>query len=386
MLLASTSVGIGILSKGTVYFYGLPFLIWLGVVFIRRRWLNCWPRVLSAAVLVFVLNAGVYARNTSCFGNPFGMDISEHPTTHSEISLPSIISGILRHTAAHAVTGVPHVDGLTERGIRFLHNVVGADVNDKRTTFHNARYETPRLTRHEDTAPNPLHLVGIFLCVPVLLLSRKSGFYREQREYLLCVAGTCFLFCAIVRWQVHIGRLHLPAFLLITPLMAPVLADTSCKWITRGIAALLLLLSLPYVMLNETRPLVGRRSIFCVPRIDQYVTITEMMPPSWTGAVEFVVSRNVRSVGLLVPLHFREYAVWAILDEVGESTPRMEFVAVSNSSSNLCRNPRYGEFIPDAIIAIRRELPGSYREDTSLNYVEAWGKDDARVYVLENTP
>jgi hypothetical protein len=332
------------------------------------------------------MNMGHYTRNTAFFGDPLGTDTSDPSTVNAIFSPQTIVSGILRHTAVHTISGLPHLDGVAERCVRFAHNIVEANIDDERTTFGLAKYSTATLTRNEDTASNPLHFLLILISSLILITSKKLRSSRNALTYLVCVVGAYCLFCATIRWQIYVSRLHLPVFLITTPIAALVLTGISRRWIPQITAALLLLLSIPYVIANETRPLLGANSILRIPRIDQYVTIVDTMPPSWTGAVEFVVSRNVRSVGLLVPLHFREYAVWAILDEVGESTPRMEFVAVSNSSSNLCRNPRYGEFIPDAIIAIRRELPGSYREDTSLNYVEAWGKDDARVYVLENTP
>ncbi len=102
------------------------------------------------------INLGHYARDSALFGNPLGPG-QEDPTQQAEtrfeagfllpgdagadlryannlFTLRSLFSNVLRNVALHLYTPFRRTRAWTEAGVRWLHSVVGIDIDDPRTT------------------------------------------------------------------------------------------------------------------------------------------------------------------------------------------------------------------------------------------------------------
>lgn len=357
LLPAAASLGLALLTKATAYTYAFPMLLIAGFVFVRTNSWRHWKHVALAALVVLALNAGHYKRNTEMFGNPVGASRSSpHSFICGSFRPTAVLANTVRHSALHVISGSPMIDGVIERGVRFIHNVLHVDINSPAAIFDNCPYQTPRLTRHEDTAQNRGHF--FLLCIAVVILATKwPSLSVPLRSYTGYIVLTFMAYAAIIKWDQFGARLHLAFFLLAAPLIGATCAVTGKRWFSHAVTLLLLSLAIPYLLANETRSLVGDRSIFSVARIDQYLTLEEKMPDSWRRAVEIAADNERGRIGLVLPDNFREYPLWALLSQYGNDDISVRILGVNNITASLYANPYFGDYQPEAIISFRKVLP-----------------------------
>ncbi len=132
-LLFSCSLGLCILTKGTAYFYILPFLVWVTLSQIKYLRTSVWKPALPVAIIALSININHYWRNFDIFSSPLG-----EPSDYKNeiLGINVMISNVLRNLALHMGTPIGLSNGILNRIIQILHTFLGVDVNDKRTTFY----------------------------------------------------------------------------------------------------------------------------------------------------------------------------------------------------------------------------------------------------------
>ena len=149
-----------------------------------------------------------------------------------------------------------------------LHALLGSELDDPSSTWGDTTFRIPKWTVHEESAGNAMHML-LALFGGALLLSPLGS--RAQRFYVVLVLAAGMLFCACLRWQPWHSRLHLPLFVLASPIIAiAVSRSLRSRSAVIGFGLVLMLASAPFVLLNPARPLVGPRSAWCRPRQEQY--------------------------------------------------------------------------------------------------------------------
>src|SRR5262249_48389733 len=154
----------------------------------------------------------------------------------------------------------------------------------------------PGLSRHEDSAGNLLHLALILVSMVLLAVRWRDAALRRPMAYALALTAGFVLFCFLLRWQPWHSRLHLPLFVLWAPLIAVVLARALPKPLVGGVAVALLLACLPWVLANETRPLVGNPNVFTMSRTDQYFATAPHLREPYKAATRELAAAGCSAV------------------------------------------------------------------------------------------
>lgn len=361
-LLMSCSLGLAVLTKGTAYIVATPFMLWFMVRDVKVGWREAGIKWLSAGCLVLALNFGHYLRNWSLFGNPL---TSGNDAFSNGLLTPAVVvSNLTRNLALHLWTPSDVLDRFVFGAMDALHSLLGLGLSDPATTWPGTSFAVPLFSLHEDLTGNPLHLL-LFLIVTILLVFRKK--HRNLLPYALSVWGGVLLFCIMLRWQPWGSRLHLPLFVLFSPLAGVVVSELRSRGLALGLAAALSLASLLWVVCNSSRSLVSwvphtlcSASSLTTPRWSQYFVNNPPMERILVTAAEVINSRKFRNVGLRYETGDTwEYPLWVMTREKGAQGPRIEHVGVANRSSSIPARP----FRPDVILSIsgegeaRLELP-----------------------------
>ncbi|MBW4604836.1 MAG: glycosyltransferase family 39 protein [Calothrix sp. FI2-JRJ7] len=293
-LLFGCSLGLCILTKGTAYFYILPFLIWVTLSQVKYlRFSVCKP-ALFVASFALVININHYLRNYFVFNSPLG---EPGDYTNEILSVNVMIPNILRNLALHIATPIG-------------------------------------FSGEENGAGNLLHLLLIITCIVIFIFRNqlKLKFPKQAGSYLLTVCATFCIFCYLVKWQPWNARLHLPFFVLSTPFLGLVLSNLPKK-VIHSIAIVLILSSLPWVFFNRYRPVIDSNNIFQTPRVEQYFKNRPKLQQPYIQAVQYLNSNQCYKVGLMMGKDTWEYPLWMIMQQYPENQYQIRHVNVFNASS-----------------------------------------------------
>lgn len=372
--LPGLALGLAIFTKATAYLYAAPFLVRFVILEIRRRRLAAAVPLAACAALTLLVNAPFYARCHELCGNPLGITETivdrekniNGGVVNETFAPKAILSNLIRNTATHFhMTPSVTVNLAVEDAVVRLHESLGMDVNDRRTTWATQMFRSSanknvpknpgerRRFRSDEGVSNPLHFLMIVLSL-VMILGRGSLRKREGLllHALCCVAGF-FLFCGYLKWQPFHSRLHMPFFVLSAPFVAVALFDVKGGRLGMvGRASSLIALTgmaVPTLLYSCERPLLGEHSMLPRTRNERYFWFPHRKEP-FTNAQQFLRNRQLREVGFVGADW--EYPMMVLLRE---DHPDVRFLSVNvmDHSKMKYEQPRFREFRPDAIISIR---------------------------------
>ncbi len=386
-LLTGASLGLTLLTKATLYFFAAPFVVWFGGVLLRKwGWAAFKPGLLIGAV-VLLINVGHYYRNTALYGSPFGPDRENNTLadkyTNDVLSPAVLVSNVTRNLALQV--GVPdrfiNLNGWVQQAVLDLHKSLGLDILDPRTTWGSSEFGV-QFTRDENTAGNPLHL-ALTLLGMVLLIGTRWRRPDVSIIYSACLAAGFLLFCLVLRWQPWNSRLHLPLFILAAVLIGLASEQFLPRWLGNGLALAALLVALPFVYRNATRPLVGQSNILTTDRISQMFFARPELQAPYQAAMHFVIDHQCTELALWGKYTTDwDYPLWPIAQQWGASV-RIEPVLIDNISGTL---PVPYPLKPCAVLATAR-LPATITS-VSVNgvvYNQAFALNPTTVF-LPATP
>jgi hypothetical protein len=388
------SLGLAILTKGTAYIYAFPFCLWLAFWGIKNlRW-QVWKPIVSVLLIGLVINLGHYTRNFLMFASPLGLSTQE---TNQEFSFVILISNVSKNLALHSDIVrnlglqkiITPLTGIVNKLIQILHGFLGLDVSDPRTMSPKSpNFFVPGLSTNEDTAGNPLHLFVIFISIFALFINQKIKNKFYLIGYFIALLAGFLLFCFLFTWSLPRCRLHLPLFILFSPLIGVVLSQSFNFRITNFLAVLLILLSHTWVLGNNSRPLVGNKSILKTPRIEHYFNTQPKLQRPYVDAVEFINSQQCSKLGLILEGSSFEYPLWRLFQQKGTNVT-IRHLNVTNESAVKANNPSFRSFKPCAIISVTRTPDPEKKEIVTQNevYRQAWsekwsdGKGEVQVFI-----
>lgn len=382
---AGVSLGLAILTKGTAYFYALPFLIWISLSLIKSRLAQGLPPIILVAVTAFVVNVGHYSRNYSSFGSPLGLEQEGNyfKFTNDIFTVPSTVSNVIRNAGLQIGTPSSQANAVLDSGIYKLHRLIGADPNDKRTTWPRTRFRVPRTSSHEDVAGNPLHIVLIAVCVPFLLLRRGSK--QDTRYYSVCVLAAFILFSVYLKWQPWNSRLQLPLLVLWSPVIGLFLSEIRYRRLADFAMVILIIGSVPWVVHNASRPLVGEQSIFTTPRDQQYFANHPSLYAPYRRSAQFLSRSRCSDIGLMLGGDDWEYPFWVLLAEEGRRKIRLEHVTVANVSRMEYSKYPFQNLKPCAVIVVSHDQPSELRVGDASYSRESFA-DPVGVFIRKSEP
>jgi len=253
-IFAALAFGLALLTKGTAYVFCAAIGLAIGGVglFINKKEIRM-KLVRSFLMIIFcglIINTGVYVRNYELYSHP--LSTATDRVTNDKISGGVFYANLIRNAGIQLASPVPELDDVLTK-IVAAH--LGESISDPRSTFIGSTYQIQYYV-NEDEAGNLLHFLLItfsVLLIPWIIDSDNKiiGIYTGA------IALSVILFSILFKWQPWGSRLQLPIFLLGSPLM--VYLKEKYQGSRRLLSTIIIVFSLytiPYLILNETRPLV----------------------------------------------------------------------------------------------------------------------------------
>jgi hypothetical protein len=329
------------------------------------------------------VNAGHFYRNYEFSGTPLGQTLDSGDYSYENAVFgPSVLaSNALRNIGLHLETGT-RLDRVSQRFIERAHSWIDISINDKRTTWPEYDFRVQGQKHHEDYAGNFWQVVLIFLCIFLYLIFLKKT--ALTTTYMLLLVAAFLIFCGLLRWQPWHSRLHLPLFLLWAPIIGLImgqmrevrlkdfvwlrfpLLEQRMPTVSRALDAvqqikfcavaglILIAASLPSLYLSETKPLLGERSIFSLPRESQLFYVAPHMAEGYLETVDLITKAGCTKIALYGFGNDWEYPVWVLAKTSGKAEVEIRHVTaalVSPTGKPLAASGINKKFEPCAVIS-----------------------------------
>ena len=410
LLFCGLSLGFALLSKGTAYAVAPPLaavLFLYGIVQLQGKGYRPHIKLAGAAAAVLavalLLNSGHYARNWELFGNPISAPGMIYRNDRVDLSV--VWSNLVRNSVLH--WGVPS-HRINELILRAVRRVFGQVIDEIPGTTAGAPLFQGGIPfeLHEDLTGNFLHYwVLAASLLGVLLFRKRFGFSALTVFLALAVVLGALSFCAILRWEPFASRRQTCLFMLGAPVVTVFAASlasalAASDWKTFGalarpalsfagvhgvsiVTALFLAMSVPWVVFNETRPILplGNRSVIFADRTEMYFSSHHRaLFPAYVDAVDYLAAYNPKKVGLYMNGDDYNYPAWPLFKERQREMPRLEYVGVENVSGDL----REGNYAPPFIFSRRGSFEtiiegASYRVVRILPGITVLAREDVVV-------
>ncbi len=360
-LFAGASLGLAVLTKATIYLFGLPFIIWLLFPVLKTDRGQAARILATLAGMALVLNLGHYVRNTSLFGSPLGLasdvfstggQVSTFQYANDIISLPELVSNTVRNTAINLGTPLEGLNTLLNEAVVLVHQRLGLSVTDPRTTWPGAKFQIPDPSFIDDSAGNPLQV--ILIAITLIMVAVVTPRRRDRVVYCLVLIAAFLLFSMYLKWQPWNNRLELPLFVLWTAVIGSSLAEIKIEWLGNALMSLVFLAAMPWVFGNASRPLLGPENIFIMDRTEQYFRVQHSLWSTYPRVAGELTNLQCRQIGLYFDGGTWEYPLWVLLQQGLGNDVRIESVNVENVSAR--QASQFPPFTPCAVL-VANPLP-----------------------------
>ena len=271
-------------------------------------------------VVVLALNLGYLGRNWQTYGHPLGerSRVNVHGNVPFDVGV--IISNVTRNVALHLGTPSPHINKAIFLGVKGIHDLLGLNQADPRTSVHGFKVDTP--SRHETKVGNLLHTIALGAAIVGLAISKRqpsSGWLT----YTGALALAFMIFSGLFQFSTFGARYQLPYFLLAAPIVGLSGSMLSSRLALVILPAVLLVGSLPWLFSLESRPLIAwpgdAASLLASKREQSYYAYSPGLERTYKGIIGRIEGASCREIGLLLHGNSAEYPLWVLMDFPAES-------------------------------------------------------------------
>jgi hypothetical protein len=325
-----------VLAKPTAVAYLLPFGIWATILTVRQMG---WGRAIAvggaAVLLMGALNLGHLSRNLLIYGRPLDPDqVDVH--SNGVRTAAGMISNLSRNLSMQVGTPSPYVNRAIYQLVAQIHEWIGLDLNDARTTSAGTYIVRPSLT-HEDLTTNPLHSL-VYLFALGMVLAKERTRRPNLLAYATAAAGTLLVLSFLFKWQIFGSRYLLPFFVLFSPAAACGLESLERRGLTAIVSLALAVASWPWLTGIRSRPLIERlgdsvvRSVLVESRETLlFANGLYLQDPQAEIAAE-IAEATCGDVGLMLGGNSAEYPLWVLLGAPQEGL-RLEWIVAGTASA-----------------------------------------------------
>lgn len=347
---AGLALGLALAAKGTAYIFVMPFALWLAVAAILRHSVRALGYGLMIMGVALIFPLAHLARNMADSGSPLG---SDGPLYANQImGLDVLISNLSRNLALELTPPEPFdsllgVSATFNQGLGALHEWLGLDINDQRITWEDGIMRPPPVHEAHMGATLFVLLGGLALVVYGVRWRQLAA--RTLTIYVLLTLLTFVLFSLALRYMPWHARLHLPILALGVPFVALVLTGGLPRRVCAALLALVVVAALPPLLANDSRPLLGARSVLVVDRWTQLFVNGPQSQAGFTAALDAL--GDCEDVGLLFTPGSPEYPLWAGA-ALRERTIRFTHLTGANADLTPCA------IIADVALQSVPDVPG----------------------------
>ena len=332
------AAGLAILTKQTAYAFLLPLAVLTLIWLVRKDgWRQALLWGLVAVLLVGAINFGAFSRNQAVYGSPLGPTerLSQH--ANQNLTPGGWLSNLTRNLTLHLGTPSAYPNKALALGVIGLHNLLGLDINDPRTTAF-GEYKVRLTSTHEDTAGNGLHLL-LILAFCIALVARWKRWPKSVRALALTFVGGYFVFSLLFKWLMFGSRLQLPFFILFAGLLG--------WWLERWRApagalatVALVLASLPWLFSLDSRPILpirGRSFVGSILNEDRETLMFAnglYLQDPLTEITAAIQQTGCTTVGIMLGGNSVEYPLWVLLDAQAQGV-QVEWIVAGTPSAQL---------------------------------------------------
>lgn len=336
----SLTFSLACIAKGTAYIFLTPVVVFYGIyAFKNLRWRIYIP--LCLGVLFYTgINGAFVVRNFQTFGHPLAIDIT---LQNDIVGMEALLSNTIKNTAMHFLTPFENLNRVVTTSVESVHRLFGADIKDSRFNWKfSPAFENSKSFPHEDYAGNPFHLL-LLIIIFIGMIFRLRKMQVVTIVYAAISIAMLCIFSILLKWQVWHFRLHLPLFVVASPLLAVCVGHWQVR-IQNAIVIFFMLFAFLFLFYNWSRPLIGENGIFTNSMYDQYFFNQPESQRPFFDISAIIQRTGMKNVGWVVTGDTWEYPMWVLLDDV--KNLRMEHILVQNASAKW-EDP---DFIPDGII------------------------------------
>ena len=345
---AGLSAGMVVVTRPPTVPFLVAFGLWGGWMLLRRfGWRRAGAAAALAAGCALALNAGALTRTVAVYGSLVSTDrLMVHANENR--SPAGVISNLLRYLALNVGTPSPYLNRAALQAVVEVHDWLGIDPNDPRTTSTGTfRVRAP--STHEDLAANPLHFAFGALVLAGLLWRRPTG-WRQLAAYAAAISAGLLLFCWAFKWQAFGSRYLVPMFVVYVPVTATGMERLLQGRAVWAVALVFAVASWPWLTGIDSRPLVRRPdslvgSVLIEPRQTLHFANAAYLQDALSSVGGLIVDAGCSTVGIALSGNAPEYLVWVVM---GAPRPdlRVEWIVGGTPSA------RYADpsFAPCAVI------------------------------------
>lgn len=359
VLLTGACLGLAVLTKATAALFLAPFTPAIVLAAWRRGDRRCWAALVAVPAIAVCFVAPHLLRSQELSGHPLG-PMREAGGKYDYLveaaGLRTALSGVSRNLALQAAGPSRALNDRLEGLVRSTHRALGIDPDDPRTTWHGRSFAVAAATRDEDAAGAPVHL--LVLAAALAGLAFSSPRRRRLLIYAAAPVAGFVLFSTLLKWNPWHTRLHLPLWILATPLFGAALPGHGRRLTSIVLSVALPLASAGALLRQPRRPLLPPGSILQTSRAEQYFAGQPRLQSDYLEALDALV-RELRcaEVGLVLGPDDYEYPLWALAGRIDGRPMRFAHVGVTNPSVRL-EDPAWR---PCAV------LQSSWREEEPLS-------------------
>ncbi|MBF0483612.1 MAG: glycosyltransferase family 39 protein [Candidatus Omnitrophica bacterium] len=341
------AAGLAALTKSSALIFLCPFLGWYTLSIFKKYKLNAIIYLIAGTLLFISINLGLYLRNYTLgkdFIDPGKCDTKEVVNQSHEPQL--ILSNIIKNTALHLNYSIKPLNMQIENAVQSIHSLIGVKIVDNRNTFADYKFALTSATKHEDTAPNPIHMTLIlfgFVCF-WSFIKNTSAPKPTFWFYLFSILAAWIMFAYLLKWQPWVSRLQTPWFLFCMPLITLILTSRTHKIIQITLLLFAFIFAMPVTFKNSSKKILGtNKNIFKIARIDQYFSNKPDLAFPYQDMANTINNLKIRNLGLGLSGETWEYPIAILL----KNSPRIEHLETIPLSPKIYP---LGTFIPDAIL------------------------------------
>jgi hypothetical protein len=301
------TLGLAILTKGTGYALAFPICIFIAVATQRAGWRRALPLGAAMILIAAAINTPHWIRNAQAFGSPLGLspDRGGFSLTNTTFSPPAITSNLIRNLSIHTSTPSQSVNSSELAAIEKLHDWMGIDASDPRTTIRRAKFAVQPQWMSDGANGAPIHLLLAVLIAGSLCTRRWKPGHAWPALVLPAAAALCF--AVAFKWQPWHARLHIPIVAAAAPAMG--LWGERRRIVMAIAIPLASFVACAGVLFNEAKPVLGPNSVLKESREQILFQTQPSLLPDAIKAVELAARLSPTSIALEIERATCEYSV-----------------------------------------------------------------------------